>query len=67
MWPTITPTGACAVRVRYGIRSWFLSSSIDGVDALPVWVSPDPAPWPGKCLSTGSTPASRRPRAYAPA
>ena len=30
---------------------------------LPVCESPEPFPWPGKCLSTGSIPASRSPRA----
>ena len=37
------------------------------VTAPAVCESPEPWPWPGKCLSTGSTPASRSPRAKAPA
>ena len=34
-----------------------------GVTTPPWWESPDACPWPGKCLSTGVTPASRSPRA----
>src|SRR6201993_516364 len=63
----MTPTGGVVTSVRYGTRSLFCNASNGGVVTPPVCESPDPCPWPGKCLSTGSSPASRRPRAYAPA
>ena len=58
------PRRASAARVRYGMRSSFCRSASGGVVTAPaVCESPEPWPWPGKCLSTGSSPASRRPRA----
>ena len=63
----MTATGACVVSVRYGTRSLVWRSASGGVTTPLSCESPDARPWPGKCLSTGSTPASRSPWAYAPA
>jgi hypothetical protein len=61
MWPIITPTGAWETRVRYGTKS--CRSASGGVTTAPRVRVPGRAIKAGKCLSTGSSPASRNPRA----
>ncbi len=58
VWPTITETSTCSGIRMNGTRSRARSSSIGGPTASSTWVSPVERPCPGKCFSTGSTPAS---------
>ena len=49
--PTITPAlPGLRSSVLYGTRSLVMSDDSGGVRTTPVCESPEPCPWPGKCL-----------------
>ena len=58
---------ACPAARSYGRRSVARRSASGGVVTRPLCESPLAWPCPGKCLSTGRTPAARSPSAKAPA
>ncbi|CAB4765465.1 unannotated protein [freshwater metagenome] len=66
MWPIITAGRSASTAARKGTRSVRSSCTTGrGCTGSPRWLSTVSDPWPGKCLTTGSTPASRSPRAAA--